>query len=216
MRSGLVVTFWGVTVLLIVVPGPDWAFTLASGLRDRVVYPAVGGLMIGYAILTVVVAAGVGALVAQNPVVLTVLTVVGAGYLIYLGGTLLARPATLHGPTTADDPTASPWQRRVLAGIGVSGLNPKGLLIFLALLPQFTDPNGIWPVPAQLAVLGLVFVLSCGVFYSALGLSTRAILRTRPTVSHAVSRLSGAAMLIIGLFLLVERLAPMVHTWLEG
>jgi threonine/homoserine/homoserine lactone efflux protein len=216
MRSGLVVTFWGVTVLLIVVPGPDWAFTLASGLRDRVVCPAVGGLMIGYAILTAVVAAGVGALVAQNPVVLTVLTVVGAGYLIYLGGTLLAGPATLHGPTTADDPTASPWQRRVLAGIGVSGLNPKGLLIFLALLPQFTDPNGTWPVPAQLTVLGLVFVLSCGVFYSALGLSTRAILRTRPAVSHAVSRLSGAAMLIIGLFLLVERLAPMVHSWLEG
>jgi threonine/homoserine/homoserine lactone efflux protein len=212
MRAGLVVAFWGVTVLLIVVPGPDWAFTLAAGVRDRVVYPAVGGLMIGYAVLTAVVAAGVGALVAQHPVVLTVLTVVGAGYLIYLGATLLAKPGTLKGPTTDGDPTASPWRRRVLAGIGVSGLNPKGLLVFLALLPQFTDPHGSWPVPTQLAVLGLVFVLSCGVFYSALGLSTRAILRTRPAVSHAVSRLSATAMLIIGLFLLVERLAPTVHT----
>jgi threonine/homoserine/homoserine lactone efflux protein len=212
MRAGLVVAFWGVTVLLIVVPGPDWAFTLAAGVRDRVVYPAVGGLMIGYAILTAVVAAGVGALVAQNPVMLTVLTVVGAGYLIYLGATLLAKPGTLHGPATDGDPTASPWRRRVLAGIGVSGLNPKGLLIFLALLPQFTDPNGSWPVPTQLTVLGLVFVLSCGVFYSALGLGTRAILRTRPAASHAVSRLSGTAMLVIGLFLLVERLAPTVHT----
>jgi len=216
MSSGLVLAFWGVTVLLIVVPGPDWAFTLACGLRDRVVYPAVGGLMIGYTILTAVVAAGVGALVAQNPMVLTVLTVVGAGYLIYLGVTLLARPGTLHRPTTAEDPTASPWQRCVLTGIGVSGLNPKGLLVFLALLPQFTDQNGTWPVPAQIAVLGLVFVLSCGIFYSALGLSTRAILRTRPAVSHAVSRLSGTAMIIIGLFLLVERLAPTASTWLES
>jgi threonine/homoserine/homoserine lactone efflux protein len=216
MRSGSVVAFWGVTVLLIVVPGPDWAFTLAAGLRDRVVYPAVGGLMIGYAILTAVVAAGVGAFVGQNPMVLTVLTVVGAGYLIYLGVTLLAKPGTLHGPTTKDHPTGSRWQRRVLAGIGVSGLNPKGLLVFLALLPQFTDPNGTWPVPAQLAVLGLVFVVSCGVFYSALGLSTRAILRTRPAVAHAVSRVSGAAMIVIGLVLLVERLAPMAHTWPES
>jgi threonine/homoserine/homoserine lactone efflux protein len=211
-----VVTFWGVTLLLIIVPGPDWAFTLAAGLRDRVVYPAVGGLMIGYAILTAVVAAGVGALVAQNPVVLTVLTVVGAGYLIYLGVILLATPGSLHGPTTVNHPTASPWQRRILTGIGVSGLNPKGLLVFLALLPQFTDPNGTWPVPAQLAVLGLVFVLSCGIFYSALGLSTRAILRTRPAVSRPVSRLSGTAMLIIGLFLLVERLTPIAHTWPES
>jgi threonine/homoserine/homoserine lactone efflux protein len=144
--------------------------------------------------------------------VLTVLTVVGAGYLIYLGLTLLAKPGTLHEPTTADDPTASPWPRRVLTGIGVSGLNPKGLLVFLALLPQFTDQSGTWPVPAQIAVLGLVFVLSCGIFYSALGLSTRAILRTRPAVSHAVSRASGAAMIIIGLFLLVERLASTAHT----
>ena len=205
MRTGLVLAFWGVAVLLIVVPGLDWAFTLASGLGDRVVFPAVGGLMLGYAILTAVVAAGVGALVAQNPVVLTVLTVAGAGYLIGLGVTVLARPGTLHRPAREDDPTASPWRRRVLTGIGVSGLNPKGLLLFLALLPQFTDPDGTWPIPAQIAVLGLVFVLSCGAFYWALGLSARAILKTRPAVSHLVSRVSGTAMILIGLFLLVER-----------
>jgi threonine/homoserine/homoserine lactone efflux protein len=205
MRSGSVLAFWGVAVLLIVVPGPDWAFTLASGLRDRVVYPAVGGLMIGYTILTAVVAAGVGALVARNPVVLTVLTVAGAGYLIYLGGSSLARPATLHGPAS-DGPAAPPRRRRLLTGIGVSGLNPKGLLVFLALLPQFTDPNGSWPVPAQLAALGLVFVLSCGVFYAALGVSTSTILRARPAVARAVSRLSGTAMVAVGLFLLAERL----------
>lgn len=213
MRAGLVVAFWGVTVLLIVVPGPDWAFTLAAGLRDRVVYPAVGGLMLGYSLLTAVVAAGVGPLVAHHPVILTGLTVVGAGYLVSLGVGLLARPGSLHQPAaTGERPTAAPWPRRVLAGVGVSGLNPKGLLIFLALLPQFTDPGGGWPVPAQLALLGLVFVLSCGVFYSVLGLGARAILRARPAAAQAISRLSGAAMVAIGLLLLVERLAPMVHT----
>jgi threonine/homoserine/homoserine lactone efflux protein len=216
MSSGLVLAFWGVTFLLIVVPGPDWAFTLASGLRDRVIYPAVGGLMIGYAILTAVVAAGVGALVAQNPVVLTVLTVVGAGYLIYLGVALLAKPGTLHGSVTEDGPAALPWHRRVLKGIGVSGLNPKGLLVFLALLPQFTDSHGTWPVPAQIGVLGVVFVLSCGIFYSALGLGTRAILRTRPAVSRLISRVSGTAMVVIGLLLLAERLALIARAWLEG
>ena len=206
MRSGSVLAFWGVALLLIVVPGPDWAFTLASGLRDRVVYPAVGGLMIGYTILTAVVAAGVGTLVARNPVVLTALTVAGAGYLICLGASSLARPATLHRPASGDGPAAPPRRRRLLTGIGVSGLNPKGLLVFLALLPQFTDPSGSWPVPAQLALLGLVFVLSCGIFYAALSLSTGAILRARPAVARAVSRLSGTAMAAVGVFLLAERL----------
>jgi threonine/homoserine/homoserine lactone efflux protein len=204
MRTGLVLAFWGVTVLLLVLPGPDRAFTLASGLRDRVVYPAVGGLMLGYAILTAVVAAGVGALVARNPVVLTVLTVVGTGYLVYLGVTVLARPGTQHRPANEDAPTAS-WRRRVLVGVGVSGLNPKGLLLFLALLPQFTDPDGTWPIPAQIAVLGLAFVLSCGAFYSALGLSARTILKARPAESRLVSRVSGTAMILLGLLLLVER-----------
>lgn len=208
MSPAVLLAFWALVALLVVVPGPDWAFTLASGVRDQVVLPAVAGLLVGYCAITVVVAAGVGALVAGTPVVLSALTVVGAAYLIYLGGSLLARPGADAGVVApAPARPASRWTV-LLRGVGVSGLNPKGLLLFLAVLPQFTDPERGWPEPVQLTVLGLVFVGTCGLFYTTLGLCARSVLRARPHTARVVSRVSGAAMVLIGLVLLGERLLP--------
>ncbi len=64
MAASSVLAFWAVALLLIVAPGADWAFTIWVGLRGRSVVPAVSGLVIGYLLMTVVVAAGVGAFVA--------------------------------------------------------------------------------------------------------------------------------------------------------
>jgi threonine/homoserine/homoserine lactone efflux protein len=93
----------------------------------------------------------------------------------------------------------------VLRGIGVSGLNPKALLLFLALLPQFTVHGG-WPLAAQIALLGGIFTLTCAAFYTLLGTFAQTILHARPATARAVSRLAGAAMLAIGLLLVIERL----------
>jgi threonine/homoserine/homoserine lactone efflux protein len=211
----LLLAFWGMVFVLIVVPGPDWAYTLACGLRDRSVYPAVAGIVIGYLVLTAAVVAGLGVLVTSNPVVLTAITVVGAGYLSYLGGTLLVRHGGGIGagerPEVREraETRVAAW-RRVLRGIGVSGLNPKGLLIFVAMLPQFTDRGGAWPIPVQLAVLGVVFTATCAVFYTVLGLTARTVLRARTTISRVVSRTSGAAMVLVGFLLLAERLFPLL------
>jgi threonine/homoserine/homoserine lactone efflux protein len=98
------------------------------------------------------------------------------------------------------------WARQALKGAGISGLNPKVFLLFLALLPQFTDPTGSWPVAGQIVALGLVHVASCAVIYTGVGSGARAVLRTRPTAARTVTRISGAAMMLIGVFLLVERL----------
>jgi len=89
--------------------------------------------------------------------------------------------------------------------MGVSALNPKGLLVFLALLPQFTNPHGSWPLAGQLGLLGLVFVLSCGAFYLGLGSVARKILAARPAAARGVTRFSGAAMVVIGALLLAVR-----------
>ncbi len=203
MNPSLLLAFWAVTFLLIVVPGPDWAFVLASAARDHVVLPAVSGLMLGYILLTVLVAAGVGAIVGQSPLFLTALTTVGASYLIYLGVSLLRHPASLD--TDAGPSSSRPSSRSHIGrGIGVSGLNPKGLLIFVAMLPQFTDSHGTWPLSLQLALLGLVFVATCGAFYTIVGFSARAILTAKPATARLISRISGAAMILVGLILLVE------------
>lgn len=92
--------------------------------------------------------------------------------------------------------------------MGISGLNPKMFLLFLALLPRFTRPDAPWPVAAQIAVLGLVHVASCAVVYTGVGAGARRLLRTRPTAARTVTRISGAVVVAIGVLLLVER---MIH-----
>jgi threonine/homoserine/homoserine lactone efflux protein len=203
MASSSVFAFWAVALLLIVVPGPDWAFTLSSGLHGRSLLPAVSGLVLGYAAITVVVAAGVGALVARSPAILTGLTLIGGTYLIWHGAMSIAKPST---PTTsAHDSAGTDWNT-LLKGAGVSGLNPKGLLIFLALLPQFTNPHWTWPIAGQIGILGLTFTVTCAVFYLSLGSLARIILHARPALARGVSRFSGAAMIAIGATLAAERL----------
>ena len=201
MDTALLLAFWAVAALLIAVPGPDWAFTLASGARERAVLPAVGGLMTGYALLTAVVAAGLGALVVGAPGALAVLTVGGAAYLLYLGVRLFKDPGDLDlaHPAAAG---GTPWWSLTLRGAGVSTLNPKALLLFLALLPQFTDPAAGWPVPAQVAALGAVYIATCGLFYTAIGTGARTLALRKPGALRAIPRLSGAAMVALGVAML--------------
>ncbi|MGI5242580.1 LysE family translocator [Dactylosporangium sp. CA-139066] len=202
MSPSALAAFWLLAALLIAVPGADWAFTLAAGARAGAVLPAVAGLTAGYCAVTAVVAAGVGALVAGSPAALTALSVAGGAYLMWHGAsTLLSRGGT--APAAASASGTWPLFRR---GVGVSALNPKGLLMFVALLPQFTDPAASWPVAAQVAALGLTFTATCAVFYAALGTAARTLLARRPRATVAVSRTAGAAMLLLGGVLLADRL----------
>ncbi len=202
---GSVFAFWVVALVLIVVPGADWAFTLSAGLAGRSVLPAVGGLVAGYTAMTAVVAAGVGALVAGSPAALTALTVAGGLYLVWHGATTMVKPAA--AAVDAGAAAAGTGRTILLRGIGVSGLNPKGLLIFLALLPQFTTPGRGWPIAAQIGVLGLVFTLTCAIFYLALGALAKTVLHARPVAARLLGRICGAAMVAIGLTLVAERLS---------
>jgi threonine/homoserine/homoserine lactone efflux protein len=212
MTAGSITAFWAVALLLIIVPGPDWAYVIGTVLGDRSVLLAVSGIVIGYAGMTVIVAAGVGGIVARTPASLTALTIAGGLYLIWLGAKTVTRP-------TAQAITAEParsgsgngagsgtGRATVARGIGVSGLNPKGLLMFLAILPQFTSPRGSWPLTVQLAVLGLVFTLTCAAFYLCIGSFAGKILRARPGAARAITRFAGTAMIVIGTLLLAERL----------
>jgi threonine/homoserine/homoserine lactone efflux protein len=203
MAGGTVAAFWAVSLLFVITPGADWAYAIAAGLRHRVVLPAVGGLLVGHLAATAVVAAGVGALVARSPVVMTVLTAAGATYLVWLGIGMLAHPPA---PRAHTQESAGSWLRQAAKGAGISGLNPKLFLLFLALLPQFTDRNARWPIAAQIVVMGLVHVANCAVVYTGVGTGARRVLRARPTAARAMTRFSGTAMIVIGVVLLAEQL----------
>jgi len=199
--------FWTVALLLALTPGADWAYAIAAGLQPRSVVPSILGMVSGYVVVVVVVAIGVGALVTEYPAALTVLTLAGAGYLLYLGcSTLFAR--SVAAASASGRPLGTSAWSRFLRGAGVSGINPKGVLLLLALLPQFVSPHG-WPAPVQMGVLGSLHLLDCAVVYLLVALAARRILRSRPTASVVVTKVSGALMLLIGAGLLAEQVVPL-------
>jgi threonine/homoserine/homoserine lactone efflux protein len=205
MDIGLVGAFWAVSVLFVLTPGADWAYAIAAGLRNASVLPAVGGMLAGHLTATACVAAGAAALVATSPVLLAGLTITGAAYLVWIGlGTVLRPPA----PRAAGEQGPVSGMRQALRGFGVSGLNPKVLLLFLALLPQFTDPQGPWPVPGQILALGVVHVATSALVYTLVGVGARTVLSARPAAARTISRVSGVAMMAIGASLLIGQLGP--------
>jgi len=194
--------FWAVSFLFVITPGADWAYVISAGLRGRVVVPAVTGLLTGHLLATTIVAAGVGGLIAGFPAFMVGMTMVGAAYLIWLGINLLRNPSSPH---VGDGEVSDSWQRWTIKGAFISGLNPKVLLLFLALLPQFTEPDSTWAVPLQILALGLVHTFSCGVVYLLVGFSSESVLRARPRAARLVSNFSGATMIVVGLLLFIEQ-----------
>jgi threonine/homoserine/homoserine lactone efflux protein len=218
MNTELLLACWGMMTLMVLVPGPDWAYIIDSGMRDRTIVPSLAGILVGYLAAVTAVAVGVGAAVSALPWVLIGLTFAAAGYLAFLGVRVLRQPPAIvaadaveHGSTggAATTATSRPWLRLV-QGAGVSGLNPKGLLVLVVLLPQFTDAASAWPIPLQLAVLGLIFVGSCALVYSVVGMGARAVLRVRPSAIRILSRVSGAAMIVLAVWLVVEQVSHLV------
>ncbi|WTK18949.1 LysE family translocator [Streptomyces anulatus] len=139
-----------------------------------------------------------------EPAALTALTVAGAGYLLWLGWGVLRQPTA---PTAEGGSTDASLVRVLLKGAGISGLNPKALLLYFSLFPQFIDPAAGWPVAAQSGLLSTVHLTACAVVYLAVGVLARTVLSSRPSAARTVTRVSGAMMIAIGAFLLVERLA---------
>ena len=189
-------------MLFVLTPGADWAYAISSGLRLRNVAPAVSGLLSGHLLATVAVAAGVAALLAGSPTVLAVLTVAGAGYLVWLGTGMLRHLASVQAQP--EEAAGSAW-RQAIKGFGISGLNPKVFLLFLALLPQFVVATATWPLATQIMVLGLVHVANCAAVYTGVGVGARRVLRARPSTARWISRVSGIAMILIGAVLTGEQ-----------
>ncbi|MEU5391502.1 LysE family translocator [Streptomyces tibetensis] len=207
MDTTTLAAFLAVDLLLVFTPGADWAYAITAGLRDRSVVPAVAGLVAGYAGYTLLAVAGLVVIVASSGTLLTGLTVAGAGYLVWLGWGVLRQPAALTAGVREPGAEGSSRARVLLRGIGTSGLNPKALLLYFSLFPQFIDPAGAWPVAGQTGLLGSLHMTTCAVVYLTVGVLARTVLRTRPSAARAVTRVSGAMMIVIGGFLLVERLA---------
>ncbi|WP_165307485.1 LysE family transporter, partial [Agromyces binzhouensis] len=78
--------------LMVILPGPDWAFLIAAGTRERTILPSLAGILLGYLATVAAVAIGVGAAVAAVPWIIVGLTFAAATYLTYLGVRVLREP----------------------------------------------------------------------------------------------------------------------------
>ncbi|MET3950499.1 LysE family translocator [Arthrobacter sp. UYEF36] len=209
MNPQLFLAFLLVAGALACTPGVDWAYSITAGLKQRSFVPAVAGLCGGYVLHTVLLVAGLAALLTGVPGMLGWLTVAGAAYLLWLGLTTIR---TWRGASFGSAGVRAPANqfRTFLQGVGTSGINPKGLLFYVALVPQFVSPEASLPVPVQSGLLGLTFVLLVAVVYSCVALLARRLLHSRPGAARKVTLASGIIMVALGAVLLSEQLVPLL------
>lgn len=147
--------FMVTSIVIIVIPGPSVLFVIGRSLSlgRRAGALSVVGNALGTVPAVVAVAFGVGAIVASSVVAFTIIKIVGAAYLVWLGIQAI-RHRHDHRADVAREPT--PAWRLLRQGFIVGATNPKTIAFFVAVLPQFVSPAA-GPVWAQLLLLGLVF-----------------------------------------------------------
>lgn len=192
--------------VLIQVPGPSLLFVIGRALTvgRRAALLSVVGNTAGVAVQVVLVAVGLASLVAASATAYTVLTLVGAAYVVWLGVQAVRHRGAARAALEAQEAGAfHPLDRgdlhalRTGAVVGVT--NPKTVVFFAAFLPQFTDP-GAAQAP-QLLLLGAVFCLIALVSDSVWALAAataRAVIARRPRRLDAVSASGGVLMVGLG------------------
>ena len=162
-----------VAIPIILLPGPAVLFVIGRSLS----LGRMGGLLsvlgnaVGGLVIVAAVALGVGYVIAQSVILFTVIKIVGGAYLIYLGVQAIRHRRERADAAAAPARTTS-WPRLLLQGFIVGLSNPKTIVFFIAVLPQFVD-FGAGAIPLQLLTLGTLFVtiglLSDGVWALAAG-----------------------------------------------
>lgn len=146
-------------IAIVVLPGPTVLFVIGRSLA----LGKIGGLLsvlgnaLGLIPVIVAVAFGLGTLVTQSAVLFLIVKLAGAIYIIYLGVQAIRHRRAASGFSGATLSPTSPW-RLLREGFLVGISNPKSIVFFVAVLPQFVDYSA-GAVSLQLATLGLVFVV---------------------------------------------------------
>ena len=152
-------TFALAAIALIAVPGPSVLFVIGRSLALGRLggFLSVLGNALGLVPIVIAVALGLGVIVTQSIVIFTIIKFVGAGYIVYLGVQAIRHRKDAARGIGVEAARKSNW-RILTEGFMVGVSNPKSLVFFVAVLPQFVDYSQ-GAVPLQLATLGLVFVV---------------------------------------------------------
>ena len=151
------VAFTLTAFILIAVPGPSVLFTVsrAIALGRAAGVATVAGNTVGAFAQVVAVAFGIGPLVERSVALFTVLKLAGAGYLMFLGVQAIRHRRSLAEALGAEVERKT-TARMMLDGFAVGATNPKVVVFFAAMLPQFVDRQA-GHVPVQIIMLGAIF-----------------------------------------------------------
>jgi threonine/homoserine/homoserine lactone efflux protein len=151
------VAFLVASILFIQVPGPSLLFTIGRALTvgRREALLSVVGNAIGVTAQALLVAVGLGAVVAASVTAYTVIKVAGAAYVIWLGIQAIRHRREGREALESHAQVSAKRGHALRIGVVVGLTNPKTILFFVAFLPQFTNPAA-GHVGAQMAVLGAV------------------------------------------------------------
>ncbi|MEW1724175.1 LysE family translocator [Streptomyces sp. NPDC093109] len=193
--------FAAMSFLLIVIPGPSVLFVIGRALAQgrRAALTTVVGNTLGAYVLVLAVALGVGAVVERSVLVFTVLKLAGAAYLVYLGVKAVRQRGSLAAAFAGGAP-AQGGLRTLGEGFLVGVANPKAIVFFAAVLPQFVDRTQ-GHATAQMLLLGLVFNVIAVVSDTTWGLvaaTTRDWLGRSPQRLSLVGGAGGLAMIGLG------------------
>ncbi len=202
------ITFLVASFAIIIVPGPSVLFTLARGVAwgRTVAVLSVLGNSIGTLLLSVVVALGLGPLLAHSRTFSTVLQVAGGCYLGWLGFDAL-RHRHEHARAMTEREAQRPHPRQIVRqGFTVGILNPKSLIFFAAVFPHFVEPTK-GSATVQLLAFGLIFSVMAFASDSTWGIiagTAREWLSGSPSRLVALRVTGGCVMIVLGALILVS------------
>lgn len=157
IELGSLIVFTGAALVVLLVPGPGVAYVVATSVAHgrRAALAGVFGLSLGAFAHAIAAATGLSLILLTSAQLFTVVKLLGAGYLVYLGVQMLLEART-EQPSGA---VSLPKRSRLFAdGVFISVLNPKVALFFVAFLPQFVDPAA-GDATGQLLLLGAWYSL---------------------------------------------------------
>ncbi|MGX1777660.1 LysE family translocator [Nocardia brasiliensis] len=204
--QSLLLAFVATTFVAMITPGPDMLFVLGCGMRGgpRAGLYATAGVATSEAIHVAVAAAGLAALFAAVPAAFTVVRILGAAYLIYLGVQAIRNRGSL--PTDEREVGVSA-RKAYLSGLLTNLLNPKMVTFTIAFLPLFIDPSlgRIW---LQFAILGAIMIVLEFLVDGAVGVLAGRIggwLRRRHAARRRIEVATGGIFIGLGVRLAVQR-----------
>jgi threonine/homoserine/homoserine lactone efflux protein len=194
-------------MVIILAPGPSVLFVIARAIawgRKTAVF-TVAGNVTGAFVLSTFVAFGLGPILQNSDLAYIAVQWGGGLYLVYLGIDAI-RHRTTHAADMKNQGEVAPSVRRSMRdGFWVGALNPKGLVFYAAVLPQFIDRER-GHITSQLIVLGAIFSILAFISDGSWGLlagTARQWLATDPKRLEKLRATGGTIMIILGTSVLI-------------